>query len=110
MKTIDEIREDLRNIRYYYTRKKQFDKMRYLVKHEIVVTVDIYNFAIKSASVVLYDLYMSLYVFNGTLESVAEDWDVSFSYIRKINTQLIDFFQANIKSNSNYYMNTKLNN
>ena len=101
MKTLDDIRNDLKEIRYYYSRKTMFDRMGTIVESDVVKTVNHYNSVIRSAPAMLYDIYMSVYIFNNTQEAVADDWDMSFSYVHKVHEKLLQFLQANIKGGSN---------
>ena len=90
--TIDEIRADLREIRYYYSKQKVFDSAAKTVSRSSVMdTVDIYNEVIKFAPARLYDLYIALYVQNNSQEALAYDWGFSAEYIRRLNKQLYGF-------------------
>ena len=40
MKTLDDIRNDLKEIRYYYSRKTMFDRMGAIVESDVVKTVN----------------------------------------------------------------------
>lgn len=73
MKTFENIREDLRNIRYYYSRKDQMSQSaRIIWECTILTLVNEYNASICKASPKLYDLYVCMYVENNTQESAAE--------------------------------------
>lgn len=96
MKPITMIRRDLKEIRYYYARKEMFDRMEAIVANDIVKKVKSYNLVISKAPVMLYDLYMSIYVFNNTQAAVADDWDVSFSYIRKLHEEMLGYIQMKL--------------
>ena len=62
MVSLDKIREDLREVRYYYTRKELFDEtFKSISTNVILEKVYRYNEAIRSAPVRLYDLYVCLY-------------------------------------------------
>ena len=92
------IREDLKDIRYYYSRKELFDKASaYRVgKSTIEDKVNKYNDAICSAPPRLYDLYISLYLQNHTQESLSEKLGYTFEYVSRLNTQLVRFFQKKL--------------
>ena len=92
------IREDLKDIRYYYSRKELFDKAStYRVgKSTIEDKVNTYNDAICSAPPRLYDLYISLYLQNHTQESLSEKLGYTFEYVSWLNTQLVRFFQKKL--------------
>ena len=62
---LEEVKEDLNNIRYYYSRKKMLDEaFRSLGYNSIVKKVEVYNELIKEASPQLFDLYVSLYIYH----------------------------------------------
>lgn len=94
--TLSEIREDLRDIRYYYARKELFEKVSGNVGiNRIEDKIGRYNEAICLAPPRLYDLYVSLYLENNTQESLSEKLCYSAEYISKLNKQLVRFFQKN---------------
>ena len=60
MKTIKEIRADLRDIRYYFSRKKSFDKLSGLnIRCEIEEKIKYYNNLMVMANPNLIDLYVN---------------------------------------------------
>ncbi len=90
-----QIRDDLKNIRYYYGRKDSFDNLvRTLGEHSIVKVAEKYNEAIKNAPPRLYDLYISLYLNNHTQESLAEEWCFCIEHMSRMNCQLVKFFKT----------------
>lgn len=65
MKTFSMIREDLKNIRYYYSRQKEMtNSARIVGESTILKTIEVYNAAICQASPKLYELYVCMYVEN----------------------------------------------
>lgn len=91
------IREDLKNIRYYYSREALFDKVIDKVgKNMILEKIKKYNSAICSASPKLYDLYVSLYLQNNTQDSLSEKMGYSIEHISRLNSQLIKFFEEKL--------------
>ena len=87
------IREDLKDIRYYYSRKAMFEKASASVgENSILKKINNYNALIRLASPRLYDLYVSLYLENNTQESLSDKLGYSVEYISKLNSQLIKFF------------------
>ena len=97
MKTLSIIRNDLKDIRYYYSRKEVFDKAEYNVgKTTLLEKIEMYNNAICSAPPRLYDLYVSLYLQNNTQESLSEKLGYTYEHISRLNTQLAKFLQKNI--------------
>ena len=60
--TIEQIRRELQDIRYYYSRKAIFDRASDCVaKNAAVALARKYNEAVRTAPPKLYDLYISLY-------------------------------------------------
>ena len=97
--TIQEIRNDLRAIKYYYSKQKEFEKAAETVgESKIVETVKRYNQAVTNAPPRLYKVYIELYVHNNTQETVSFDWDCCVEYIRRLNKQLciflLDYFKG----------------
>ncbi len=93
MITIEVIRKELEDIRYYYARRDAFDKAFDSVgKNEILETVNRYNQAICAASPKLFEIYVALYIECCTYEAAAEDLGFSVSYIYKTNKRIVDFF------------------
>ena len=94
MMSLKQIREDLKNIKYYMSRKNIFESTCINVgKNEILDKVNTYNEMICSAPPRLYDVYVSLYLKNNTQESLAEQLGYSLVYMSLLNSQLIKFFQ-----------------
>lgn len=91
---LSKIREDLKNIRYYYARKKLFDEaFQSTGMNEIVETVNKYNEYVKTAPPKLYDLYVSLYLKNHTQESLSDELGYTQEYIQMLNKKLLKFLQ-----------------
>ena len=96
------IRKDLKDIKYYYSRKELFDScMDEVGKLSMTEKVSKYNKAICSAPPRLYDLYVTLYLKNNTQESLADRLCYSLVYISKLNSDLIKFFQKNVEEVKN---------
>lgn len=88
------IREDLKNIRYYYSRKDIFDKAISAVGENLILEkTALYNEAVCAASPKLYDLYVSLYLQNNTQESLSDKLGYSIEHISRLNSQLVKFLQ-----------------
>ena len=97
MKTLKEIRNDLREIKYYYSAKAVFEQSSEEVFPEGVLSkVQRYANIVKNAPARLYVLYVSLYVNNNTQRILAEDWGFTPEYVRDMNKKLCLFIQANI--------------
>lgn len=98
MKTLAEIREDLKEIRYYYSRKKIFDEASKLVgASSVLEKVNRYSQAVQGAEPRLYDMYINLYVKGFTQEGLAAELYYSRDYIHLLNKKLILFLQEKIK-------------
>ena len=93
MITLQTIKRELENIRYYYARKDIFDKAFDSVgKNEILQTVERYNQAICGAPPKLYEMYVALYIQCCTYEAAAEALCYSVNYVYKTNKKIVDFF------------------
>ncbi len=95
--TANEIRKDLKNIRYYYSRQTVFDKVTDTIGQNVIIEkLDIYNKAICLAPPRLYDLYISLYLQNNTQDSLSEKLGYSIEHISRLNSQLVKFFEKEL--------------
>lgn len=93
MITLNTIRKQLEDIRYYNGRRDTFDKAFDSVgKNGILQTVNMYNQAICNASPKLYEIYVALYVKCCTYEFAAEELGFSVSYLYKTNRKIVNFF------------------
>ena len=92
MITKDEIRTTLSDIRFYYANIKSFQNaLKYVGENRIVKTAEKFNKAIENAPPKLYELYIRLYVNNGTMASVAVELNYSIGYINKLNNSLVKY-------------------
>lgn len=97
MTTFSVIREDLKDIRYYYMRKADFDDaFEKTGENKIVEKVKLYNHIIQNASPKLYDLYVSLYINCHTQESLSDKLGFTPEYIQMLNKKLLKFLQENL--------------
>lgn len=97
MITIEQIKEDLNEIKYYYSRKEFFDKASTNIGiNKILEKVALYNEIICLAKPRLYDIYVSLYLQNETQSSLSDKLCYSREYIYKLNKQLVKFFHEQI--------------
>lgn len=96
MLSIAIIREDLKDIRYYYLRKATFDEARSFTgrMNEILDKVNMYNEVMQKASPRLYDLYYSLYIKNHTQESLSEELGYTPQYVQRLNKRLLKYLQS----------------
>ncbi|MCM1219812.1 MAG: hypothetical protein NC548_35525 [Lachnospiraceae bacterium] len=92
MITMQQIKSDLREIRYYYAKQKDLDNASHTVgASKITEIAKRYNDAVQDAPIRLYDVYVSLYINNRTQYGLAVDWNCSLEYIKRLNRQLCDF-------------------
>ena len=99
MRTIQTIRTDLNNIRYYYSKREEFEKaFNYIGRNSIIDTIEEYNGIIRNAEPRLYELYVCLYVSNHTQESAAEELGYSLDYIVKGKKRLFKYFYEQINN------------
>lgn len=94
--TEKEIMADLKDIRYYYSRKKVLDGLMGTKQSSAAEKASVYGNIMASAPPRLYDLYIGLYVMNNTQYGLAEQWGYSEIYIkvlgRKLRKYLLDIF------------------
>ena len=97
MLSLNKIREDLREVRYYYTRKELFDEtFENITKNVILEKVYRYNDAIHFAPLRLYDLYVCLYTKNYTQTGLAIELGYTTEYIQMLHKKLLLFLQTKI--------------
>ena len=90
----EQIRSDLKNIRYYYLYHREIEKARQDCNLNFISKVKLYNQMIAFASVPLYKIYHQLYILSETQESTSDKLKYSVEYICKLNSKLIDFFHS----------------
>lgn len=91
------VKSDLRDIRYYYSRKAELDiAAKELGSLPVKRTAEKYNCAIREAPLILYDIYSCLYIRGQTQEAVAIELGYTPQYIRKLVNRLFTYFQKNI--------------
>ena len=97
MLNLSTIRDDLKEIRYYYSHRDIFEKAsKQIGEHSCIEKISKYNNAIRYAPARLYELYVSLYLDNNTLESLADKEGYSYVHIQRIHGQLVKFFQEKL--------------
>ncbi len=102
MVPIEQVKSDLREIRYYYSRKEQLEDASHSIGPlPIKRILENYNCAIRKAPLRLYDLYACLYVRGQTQESIALDLGYTPQYIRKLINELFIFFRNNLSNKEN---------
>ena len=92
--TVEDVRSDLKEIQYYYAHEKEFARADRIVgQSNVREKADRYNAAVRTAPPVLYDLYVSLYVFYNTQTVAAEDMDYSLSHIKNLTGSFANFLR-----------------
>ena len=92
--TIKEIREDLKEIRYYYEKAELFKAgSKYVPPKYILEKVEKYSRAVANAPAQLYAVYVGLYINNNTQLVLAEDWGYSTDFVKKLNHNLCNFIK-----------------
>ena len=94
MMTLEALRADLREIRYYYAHKELFDSA--VGGHIVLEKVKRYNEAIRYSPPRLYEIYIYLYVQNFTQEALSAELNYSPEHIQRLNKQLLLFLQAKL--------------
>ncbi len=83
MLTLKQIRNDLKDIRCYHSRKEAFEQgFRVVGTNDIVSKTKRYNTAMQSAPTRLYDIYVGLYARNLTQEALSIEMCYSLSISR----------------------------
>ena len=101
MVSLEEIRGDLKEIRYYYSRKEHFDKaFAEVTSNSVLEKVHKYNSIVSTAPPRLYDLYISLYVNNLTQEALSHELGYTPEYIQMQNKRLLLFLQSSFRDNA----------
>lgn len=97
MLSLENIRNDLKEIRYYYSRKEMFDESKNrVIGNSVIEKVNRYNEAIKTAPPQLYDVYIMLYVKNYTQEGLSIELNYTPVYIQMLNKKLLLFLQSKL--------------
>ncbi len=97
MLTLQQIRDDLKDIRYYYSRKEAFDYgFRVIGTNGIAGKAKRYNTAIQTAPSRLYDIYVGLYARNLTQEALSIELCCTPKYIQVLNKRLLLFLQKTL--------------
>lgn len=94
--TLNEIRQQLKTIRLYYTNKARFSAAFDAIPHTVKELADKYAAIVSCAPLDLYYIYYELYVKGLTQEATAEDINYSTEYIRQKNKKLLLFLQSKL--------------
>ena len=94
--TLNEIRQQLKTIRLYYTNKARFSDAFDSLPHTVKELVDKYASIVSTAPLDLYLVYYELYIKGLTQEATAADLNYSTEYIQMKNKRLLLFLQQKI--------------
>lgn len=95
MATLKQVRDDLNEIRYYYSRKEYLSSLPVsLAENDIAETAHRYGDAMTHAPYRLYDLYTCLYLNNNTQASLSDQWGYTPENIKYLNNKLCRYLQA----------------
>ena len=94
--TLNEIRQQLKTIRLYYTSKARFSAAFDTLPHSVTQLAEQYAKIVRTAPLDLYLIYYELYVKGLTQEAAAVDLNYSAEYIRQKNKKLLLFLQQRI--------------
>lgn len=99
MVTVDQIRRDLKNIRYYYARREVFENSEAEIGGmAFLPIIRKYNQAIREAPPRLYDLYVSLYLLNNTQRELADKMGLTPEHVQVLHRGLIHYFQEHFQN------------
>ncbi len=96
--TLNEIRQQLKTIRLYYTSKARFSAAFDTLPHNATELAATYAAMVNSAPLDLYLIYYELYVKGLTQDAAAVDLNYSTEYIRQKNKRLLLFLQQRINA------------
>lgn len=95
---LETVREDLQEIRYYYTHRQIFDKAKDIqVRHAVIAKAERYNRIAENAPPMLFDFYVSLYLLGNTQIALAAERNYSQQYVKEVNQKLCDYFRVEIE-------------
>jgi len=91
------LRKDLKEIRYYYSNKKQFDTLFADIRNDpFLEKLEKYNSIMRVAGLQLYDTYTSIYVLGETQKAMAQDKCLTLGYVKELHRKLIRFLLENM--------------
>lgn len=97
LKTADDVRKDLREIRFYYSMKALFDEAASTLKHtSLLEKVAKYNELVSEAPAQIYILYCALYIKGHTQAALADEWGYTREYVKDLNQKLVEYLQKTI--------------
>ena len=94
--TLNEIRQQLKTIRLYYTSKARFSAAFDTLPHSVTGLAERYAKMVNGAPLDLYLVYYELYVLGLTQEAAAVALNYRTEYIRQKNKRLLLFLQQKL--------------
>ena len=95
--TLEEVKRDLQEIRYFYTCKSLFDKVADVeIYSRVADKAALYNKAISFAPAHLFDIYVAVYVNGNTQGRYARESGYSCGNIKKLNQELKEYLLREI--------------
>lgn len=96
---IENIRKDLKDIRYYYSyRNDILNAVEFCGESKFTDKVKLYNRIISHAPINLYHLYYNLYISGYTQEALSNKLCYSLEYVSRLNSKLLLFFMEELNS------------
>ncbi len=93
MNSVEAVKKELRDVKYYYLRKKSMDRFfGETGDSQVIALVKKYSNYIRNAPIRLYDLYCCMYLQNKTQEGVGIEFGYTQEYVRQIHRKLLDYF------------------
>lgn len=95
--TIQDIKDELQEVKYYYRHKAMFDRALSTVsKNKVLEKVTRYNDLVQDAPAQLFGLHVAIYTENNTQLDVALDWGLSEGYVKNLNRKLCEYLLEKI--------------
>ena len=97
MITREQVKNDLKDIKYYHTHRASLEKaVSNMGEHSIKALAEKYGELAKKAGVAMFDMYNQLYVEGHTHDQVTVTLDCCYDYINRSIRKLLDFFMKEL--------------
>lgn len=98
MKTKKDIIKDLKDVRYYYANRKDFDNAAKSISESTVIKkAEYYNELIKNAPPKLFNMYLAFVINNNSQATVADDWGFCIENIKYYCSKMYDYLLQEAK-------------
>ena len=91
MASFKSVKNDLKDIRYFFSHQQVFNDPRMCVSEQLQEKIRKFNIAVSLAPPRLYVVYVELYLNNNTQKELALDWGFTENYICKLNSRLCEY-------------------